>query len=141
MKLFHSPTSPYVRKVMACAYELDIAERIEKVYSLVSMTQVNPDVIKINPVARIPALVPIISQLDLPAFVTGHAEEDQRIATLRPLHPPPLPIHAEAVNAVLPFDDSLRIPTTAGRRIDQRRASARRLRIDPGAVRRPVEVR
>ena len=57
MKLFWSPRSPFVRKVMVCAHELGLAERIEKVYALVSMTRVNPDVLKANPVGRIPALV------------------------------------------------------------------------------------
>src|SRR5687767_6268397 len=57
MKLFWSPRSPFVRKVMVCAHELGLAERIEKVSALVSMTRVNPDVLKANPVGRIPALV------------------------------------------------------------------------------------
>ena len=57
MKLFWSPRSPFVRKVMVCAHELGIADRIEKVYALVSMTQANAEVLKVNPVGRIPALV------------------------------------------------------------------------------------
>ncbi|HYC46746.1 MAG TPA: glutathione S-transferase family protein [Burkholderiales bacterium] len=57
MKLYWSPRSPFVRKAMVCAYEVGIADRIEKVYALVSMTQVNPDVLRVNPVGRIPALV------------------------------------------------------------------------------------
>lgn len=57
MKLYWSPRSPFVRKVMVCAHELGLAERIEKVYALVSMTRLNPDVAKANPIGRIPVLV------------------------------------------------------------------------------------
>lgn len=57
MKLFWSPRSPFVRKVMVCAHELGIENRIEKVYALVSMGRVNPEVMSVNPVGRIPALV------------------------------------------------------------------------------------
>ena len=57
MKLFWSPRSPFVRKVMVCAHELGIEGRIEKVYALVSMSRVNPEVMAVNPVGRIPALV------------------------------------------------------------------------------------
>ena len=57
MKLYWSPRSPFVRKVMVCAHELAIAERIETVYAFVSPTKVNPDVLKVNPIGRIPALV------------------------------------------------------------------------------------
>jgi glutathione S-transferase len=57
MKLYWSPRSPFVRKVMVCAYELGIAEKIERIRALVSLTQVNADVLKVNPIGRIPALV------------------------------------------------------------------------------------
>ena len=57
MKLYWSPRSPFVRKVMVCAHELGLAERIEQVYALVSMTRLNPDVAKANPIGRIPVLV------------------------------------------------------------------------------------
>jgi glutathione S-transferase len=57
MKLYWSPRSPFVRKVMVCAHELGLRDRIETVYALVSMSKVNPDVMQVNPVGRIPALV------------------------------------------------------------------------------------
>lgn len=57
MKLYWSPRSPFVRKVMVCAHELGIAEHIEPVYALVSMNQVNAEVMRVNPIGRIPALV------------------------------------------------------------------------------------
>jgi glutathione S-transferase len=57
MKLYWSPRSPFVRKVMVCAHEVGIAERIERIRALVSLTQTNAEVLKVNPVGRIPALV------------------------------------------------------------------------------------
>jgi glutathione S-transferase len=57
MKLYWSPRSPFVRKVMVCAHELGIAERIETIYTLVSMSTLNEDARRINPLGRIPALV------------------------------------------------------------------------------------
>ena len=57
MKLHWSPRSPFVRKVMVCAHELGLADRIEKVYTLVSMRKANSDMLRVNPIGRIPALV------------------------------------------------------------------------------------
>jgi glutathione S-transferase len=57
MKLHWSPRSPFVRKVLVCAHELGIAERIEKVYALVSLRKSNEDMLAVNPIGRIPALV------------------------------------------------------------------------------------
>ena len=57
MKLYWSPRSPFVRKVMVCAHELGIAERIETIYTLVSMSTLNEDARQVNPLGRIPALV------------------------------------------------------------------------------------
>lgn len=57
MKLYWSPRSPFVRKVMVCAHELGLQTRIETVYALVSMSKVNPEVMQVNPVGRIPALI------------------------------------------------------------------------------------
>ena len=57
MKLHWSPRSPFARKVMVCAHELGIAARIEKVYTLVSLRKPNSDMLTVNPLGRIPALV------------------------------------------------------------------------------------
>ena len=57
MKLHWSPRSPFVRKVLACAHELGVADRIEKVYTLVSLRKSNEDMLRVNPLGRIPALV------------------------------------------------------------------------------------
>jgi glutathione S-transferase len=56
MKLYWSPRSPFVRKVMVCARELRLADRIETVYALVSPSQLNAEVLRVNPIGRIPAL-------------------------------------------------------------------------------------
>ena len=57
MKLHWSPRSPFVRKAMVCAHELGIADRIERAYTLVSMRKPNPEMLSVNPLGRIPALV------------------------------------------------------------------------------------
>ena len=57
MKLHWSPRSPFVRKVMVCAHELDIESTIEKQYTLVSMRKPNDEMLRVNPLGRIPALV------------------------------------------------------------------------------------
>ena len=57
MKLYHSPASPYVRKVMVLAHETGLLPKIEIVG--VSTTPMAPDaaVASANPVKKIPALV------------------------------------------------------------------------------------
>ena len=57
MKLYWSPRSPFVRKVMVCVHELGIVDRIQTEYAFVSPSQVNGEVLKVNPIGRIPALV------------------------------------------------------------------------------------
>lgn len=56
MKLRYSPTSPFVRKVMVAAYELGLAERIERIPTRVAPTQRNDEVVRENPLVKIPAL-------------------------------------------------------------------------------------
>jgi len=57
MKLYWSPRSPFVRKVMVFAHETGLAERIERVPTDVSMTQPNRDLMRNNPVGKIPTLL------------------------------------------------------------------------------------
>lgn len=57
MRLFWSPRSPFVRKVMVCAHELGLAARIEKVRSTVAMSKPNAEVMKDNPLGKLPTLV------------------------------------------------------------------------------------
>jgi len=57
MKLHWSPRSPYVRKVMMVAHETGLAGRLELVRSVVAMSKPNHDVLRDNPLGRIPTLV------------------------------------------------------------------------------------
>ena len=57
MKLFYSPLSPYVRKVMVTAHELGLIDQIEMLTHATTPLDPNPEVVAANPVGRIPALV------------------------------------------------------------------------------------
>ena len=57
MKLHWSPKSPYVRKVMVCAYELGLTPRLELVRSVAAMLKPNPAIMADNPLSKIPTLV------------------------------------------------------------------------------------
>lgn len=57
MKLHWSPRSPFVRKVMVFAHEAGLAGRIETVRTQVAMTQANPDLMRVNPIGKIPTLI------------------------------------------------------------------------------------
>ena len=53
MRLFHSPASPFARKVMACA----IARGIERQITLVPATGEAPELSAVNPLGKLPCLV------------------------------------------------------------------------------------
>ncbi len=55
MKLYYSPTSPYVRKVMACAIIRGLDGRIEKHQSNPHASP--PDLVADNPLSKVPCLV------------------------------------------------------------------------------------
>jgi glutathione S-transferase len=55
LKLCFSPTSPYVRKVMACAITRGIESRIERVTT--NANDSPPEFVAINPLSKVPALV------------------------------------------------------------------------------------
>jgi glutathione S-transferase len=57
VKLHWSPRSPYARKVMVFAHETGLAGRIEQVPTLVSMTAPNRELMRVNPLAKIPTLI------------------------------------------------------------------------------------
>lgn len=57
MKLYYSPTSPYVRKVTVLAMETGLDARIEHIPASTTPVDQNPDVAKANPLAKVPALV------------------------------------------------------------------------------------
>lgn len=57
MKLHHSTTSPFVRKVMVSALELGLADRIETVPAKVSPVVRTSPVIADNPLGKVPTLI------------------------------------------------------------------------------------
>lgn len=57
MKLHWSPKSPYVRKVMICAHELNVVEQIELIRSVAAMLRPNAQLMVDNPLSKIPTLV------------------------------------------------------------------------------------
>ncbi len=57
MKLYYTPTSPFVRKVLLCAHERGLASRIEHVLLRPSPVSADPTLSRDNPLAKIPALV------------------------------------------------------------------------------------
>jgi glutathione S-transferase len=57
MKLHWSPRSPFVRKVMVVAHEAGIVGRLDCVRSVAAATKPHPELMKDNPLSKIPALV------------------------------------------------------------------------------------
>jgi glutathione S-transferase len=56
MKLYYSSASPFVRKVLVCAHELGIADRIELATTKVLPSEPNRDYARVSPVMKVPAL-------------------------------------------------------------------------------------
>ncbi|MGI4778350.1 MAG: glutathione S-transferase family protein [Janthinobacterium lividum] len=57
MKLHWSPKSPFVRKVMVCAHELGLTEKLTLVRSVAAMQKPNSQIMADNPLSKIPTLV------------------------------------------------------------------------------------
>jgi glutathione S-transferase len=57
MKLFHSQTSPYVRKCMFIAHHLGLADRIEKLPSAASPVNRDQSIIPSNPLGKVPTMI------------------------------------------------------------------------------------
>jgi glutathione S-transferase len=57
MKLHWSPRSPFVRKVMIVAHELGVADRITCVRTVAATAKPHADLMKDNPLSKIPTLV------------------------------------------------------------------------------------
>ncbi|HUI15516.1 MAG TPA: glutathione S-transferase N-terminal domain-containing protein [Xanthobacteraceae bacterium] len=57
MKLHWSPRSPFVRKVMIVAHERGLADRIACVRTVAAMTKPHAELMRDNPLSKIPALV------------------------------------------------------------------------------------
>lgn len=54
MKIYYSPTSPYVRKVLVAAHELGLADRIEKLPSAAHPVNRDRTIIAHNPLGQVP---------------------------------------------------------------------------------------
>lgn len=54
MKIFFSPASPYVRKCMASAHELGVADRIEKLSNAVHPINRDATIVQSNPMGQVP---------------------------------------------------------------------------------------
>jgi glutathione S-transferase len=57
MKLYWSPSSPFVRKVMICADEAGVKDRIEMIRAGGGPTRLNPVLLADNPLNKIPTLL------------------------------------------------------------------------------------
>ena len=57
MRLHWSSRSPFVRKVMVAAHELGLADRIERVPTVVALTRPDLSLLPRNPLGKIPTLV------------------------------------------------------------------------------------
>ena len=57
MRLHWSSRSPFVRKVMVVAHESGLADRIERIPTVVALTRTDAEVLTRNPLGRIPTLV------------------------------------------------------------------------------------
>jgi glutathione S-transferase len=57
MKLHWSPRSPFVRKVMIVAHEAGLADRLTLVRTVAAATKPHPELMRDNPLSKIPTLV------------------------------------------------------------------------------------
>jgi glutathione S-transferase len=57
MKLYHSQTSPYVRKCMFIAHHLGLADRIEKLPSAAHPVNRDQSIIPSNPLGKVPTMI------------------------------------------------------------------------------------
>jgi glutathione S-transferase len=57
MKLYYSPTSPYVRKVMVVAHEVGLADRIERVACAANPISRDAKIVAHNPLGQVPTLI------------------------------------------------------------------------------------
>lgn len=57
MQLHWSPKSPYVRKVMICAHELQLTQQLQLVRSVAAMLKPNAVLMQDNPLSKIPTLI------------------------------------------------------------------------------------
>jgi len=86
LKLHWSSRSPYVRKVMICVYELGLADRIERIHSVVSISKPNLDVMRDNALGKIPTLILDDGQILYDSIVICEYLDNLHSGTLFPPH-------------------------------------------------------
>jgi len=57
MKIFYSSSSPYVRKCMVVAWELGLAEQIQKLPSAANPVNRDKSIVAVNPLGKVPTFV------------------------------------------------------------------------------------
>ncbi|MDP2782709.1 glutathione S-transferase family protein [Devosia sp.] len=57
MELLWSPRSPFVRKVTILLHETGLVDRVRNVRAVASMSKVNPEIVRHNPLGKIPVLL------------------------------------------------------------------------------------
>jgi glutathione S-transferase len=57
VKLFYSPASPFVRKVMVVAHEKGLVDKIENIGTIVSPVKANDGLLPHNPLGKLPCLL------------------------------------------------------------------------------------
>jgi glutathione S-transferase len=57
MKLYYTPTSPFVRKVLVVAHETGLQDRLETTLLRPTPTKADPTLSRDNPLSKIPALI------------------------------------------------------------------------------------
>ena len=57
MKLFFAPSSPFARKVLVCAHELGLSERVEIIRAGAHPINRNRDIVAENPLGQVPTLL------------------------------------------------------------------------------------
>ena len=115
MKLFYSPSSPFVRKVMACAIARGLDQRIETVPT--NPHQSPADLLAANPLSKVPGLITDdgIGLFDSPVI----CEYLDSLGSAAPLFPPAGPARWRALRFQAMADGIL--DAAVGRRMEQGR--------------------
>ncbi len=115
MKLFYSPSSPFVRKVMACAIARGLDQRIEKLPT--NPHQSPADLLAANPLSKVPGLITDdgIGLFDSPVI----CEYLDSLGSAPPMFPPAGPARWRALRFQAMADGIM--DAAVGRRMEQGR--------------------
>ena len=115
MKLFYSPSSPFVRKVMACAIARDLDQRLEKLPT--NPHQSPADLLAANPLSKVPGLITDdgIGLFDSPVI----CEYLDSLGSAPPMFPPAGPARWRALRFQAMADGIM--DAAVGRRMEQGR--------------------